>query len=93
MEQRALIEYLREEGHESTQIHSQLVERYEARHSPILMSAIGRGSFVCGEKALKIRVAAEDRQISKLISESKEHSKHRLTFQFETLFRPRALLS
>jgi hypothetical protein len=42
----------------------------------IMMSALGCGSLTWGEKALKIRGAAEDGQISKLISESMEHSKH-----------------
>jgi hypothetical protein len=36
--------------------------------------------------------AAEDRQISKLISESMEHSKHRSMLQFETLLKLPALL-
>jgi hypothetical protein len=35
-----------------------------------LMSAIGRGSFLWGEKALNTENTPEDRQISKLISES-----------------------
>jgi hypothetical protein len=51
------------------------------------MSAIGCGSFAWGEKVLKIRDASEDDQISKLISESREHSKHRPMLQFETLLR------
>jgi hypothetical protein len=64
----------------------------ETRYSLILMSALGCSSFVWGEKALKIRETAADRPISKLISESREHSKHCPMFQFETLFRLPALL-
>jgi hypothetical protein len=59
---------------------------------PILMSAIGCDSFAWSEKALKIRDATEDRQISKLILASKQHSKHHSMFQFETLLRSSALL-
>jgi hypothetical protein len=61
------------------------------RHSPILMSANRRGSFPWGEKVLKIRDAGEDRQMSKFISETREHSKHRPMLQFEILVRPLAL--
>jgi hypothetical protein len=96
MEQRVLIKYLREgrEGRRSTQIHSKLIEHYGDKtfFYPILMSAIGCNSFARGEKALKIGDAAEDHQISKLISESREHSKHRLMLQFETLLRLPVLL-
>jgi hypothetical protein len=62
------------------------------RHSPILMSHIACGSFASGEKVLKIRKSAEDRQISKLISESRESSKHRPRLQFRTLLRLPVLL-
>jgi hypothetical protein len=94
MEQRALIKYLREDGHVSAPIHSKLVEYYgdKALFYPIPMSPIGCGSFAWREKALKIRNAAEDCQISKLISESREHSNHRPMLQFETLLRLWALL-
>jgi hypothetical protein len=94
MEQRVAIKYLREESHGPRQIHSKLVEHYgnKALSYPILMSAIGCSSLTWGEKALKIRDAAEDRQISKLISESREHSKHRPMLQFEALLRLSALL-
>jgi hypothetical protein len=93
MEERVLINYLREEGYRSRQIHSELVKYYETRHSLILMSAIRCDSFAWHEKALKIRDAAEDRQISKLISESREHSKIRPMIQLETLLRLPALPS
>jgi hypothetical protein len=91
MEQRVFIKYLREEGHETP---NKLVEHSgdKALSYPILISAIGRGSFAWGEKALKIRDAEEDRQISKLILTSKQHSKHHLMLQFETLLRSSALL-
>jgi hypothetical protein len=56
------------------------------------MSAIGYGSFTWGEKALKTRDAAEDSQISTLISELKEHSKHCPMLQLEILLRIPALL-
>jgi hypothetical protein len=56
------------------------------------MPAIRFGSFAVGEKALKIRVAAEDRQISKLMAELREHWKHGPMLQFETLLKLRALL-
>jgi hypothetical protein len=62
------------------------------KNSPILMSIIECDSFACSEKALKIGDAAEDHQLSKLISESREHPKHRPMFEFETLLRLRALL-
>jgi hypothetical protein len=62
------------------------------RHSPILMPAIVCGSFAWSEKTLKIGDAAEDRQISNLMSESSENSKHRAMLQFETLLRLSALL-
>jgi hypothetical protein len=94
MEQRALLKYVREESQASTQILSKLVEHYGDRSLSylILMSAIEWRSFAWGEKALKIRDPAEDRHISKLISESMEHSKHRPMLQFETLLRILVLL-
>jgi hypothetical protein len=92
MEQRILIEYLRKEDHGSTQIHSKLVEHYGIRYFPILISANWCGSFAWGEKVMKIRGAAENCQISKLISESREHLKHRPMLQFETLLRLPELL-
>jgi hypothetical protein len=64
----------------------------ETRPSLILMSAIGCSSFAWGEKALKIRDSAGDRQISKIISESRDQSKHYLMLQFETLLKLPALL-
>jgi hypothetical protein len=87
MEQRGLIKDLREEGHGSIQIYSKFVEHdgHKAVSYPILMLALACSSFASGEKPLKIGDAAERRQISKLISESKEHSKHRPMLQFETL--------
>jgi hypothetical protein len=75
MEQRVVIKSLREERHESTQIHSKFVEHYgdkalsypilsdPIRSYPILMSAIECGSFAWGEKALRIQDAVEGRQI------------------------------
>jgi hypothetical protein len=48
--------------------------------------------FGMGEKALKIWEGAEDRQISKVISKSREHSKYRPMLQFEILLRIPALL-
>jgi hypothetical protein len=56
------------------------------------MSAILCGSFAWGEKALKIRHAAGNPQIFKLISDSREHSKHRSMLQFKTMLRPSALI-
>jgi hypothetical protein len=56
------------------------------------MSLIRCGSFAWGEKVMKIREAEEERQISKLVSESRDHSKHRPMLQFETLLRRPALL-
>jgi hypothetical protein len=93
-EQRVLIKYLREEGHGSTQKDSKLVEQYgdKALSSPILISPIGCRSVARREKVLKIRDAAEDRKISKHLSESREHAKHRPVLQFETLLRRPALL-
>jgi hypothetical protein len=75
MEQTVLIKYAREDGHGSTQIYFKLVEHSNDKvfSYPIIMPAIGCGSFAWGEKALKKRDAAEDRQISELISESREH--------------------
>jgi hypothetical protein len=91
MEQTVFIKYLREEGHETS---DELVEHSgdKALSYPILMSAIGCDSFAWDEKALKIRDAEEDRQISKLILASKQHSKHHPMLQFETLLRSSALL-
>jgi hypothetical protein len=59
---------------------------------PILISAIRCDSFAWGEKVLQIRNTAEDDQISKFISESRGHSKHRPMLQFETLLRLPTLL-
>jgi hypothetical protein len=94
MQQRVLIKCLWEEGHGSTQIHFQLVEHSgdKAFSYPILMPDIGCGSFSWGEKALKIRNSMENRQISKLVSELREHSKHRPMLAFETLYRLPTLL-
>jgi hypothetical protein len=92
MEQRVLIKHLWEDGHESTQIQSKLIEYYGTRRFLILMLAIKYGNFAWSEKGLKIQDAAEEGQIFKLVSESREHSKHRLTLQFETLLRLPALL-
>jgi hypothetical protein len=94
MEQRVLIKYLREDGHGSTQIHSKLIEQYgdKALSYPILMSAIGCDSFARSEKGLKIRGATKNPQISRLISESRDRSKHRPVPQYEKLLRLPALL-
>jgi hypothetical protein len=92
MEQRVLIKCLREEGHGSTQIHSKLVEHYGDKAVSYPGVSYWGGSFQWGEKTLKIGGAAEDCWISKLISESMEHSKHRPMLQFKTLLRLRALL-
>jgi hypothetical protein len=92
MEQRLLIKYVREHGHASTQIHSQVIEPYVDKALSYRDVSYWVDRFRMGEKALKIRGAAEDRQISKLISESRERSKYRPMLQFETLLRLPALL-
>jgi hypothetical protein len=48
--------------------------------------------FRMRREAIEIRDAAEDLQISKLLSELREHSKHYPMLQFETLLRLPALL-
>jgi hypothetical protein len=65
-----LIKSLQDEGHESTQIHSKLIEHYRDKTLSDPDISYWVWQFRMGEKTLKIRDAAEDRQISKLISES-----------------------